>query len=247
MECSAARRLLEFARPGVAELDAEDLSALEQHLAGCDSCQSSHRTQQRRHERWAAAMSAIPIPSDSQARLLHRLSASRRAWWRSRLLGAAACLIAGTLALTAGYHFLGRPDFDPAVLAFETYERAGQWRSPDEARGIVDRWLRDIDRRLIAPPEWNYRLLAVLQHSDLQGLTSVPTMILTRGDATARIYVVRESAFRNLSAFDQALEQGGCTVAVRRYPEMPGWAFIVVTGGGPVELFLRPNPPRDAA
>jgi hypothetical protein len=192
-------------------------------------------------------MSAIPIPSDSQARLLQRLSSSRRAWWRHRLIGTAACLLATVLAVTAAYHFLGRPDFDPAALAFETYERAGQWRSPEEARGIVDAWLRDIDNRLSAPPEWNYKLLAVLQHSDLQGLKSAPTMILSRGDATARIYVVRETAFRNLKAFEQPLEQGGCTVAVRRYPAMPGWAFIVVTGGGPIDLFLRPNPPREAA
>ena len=38
------------------------------------------------------------------------------------------------------------------------------------------------------------------------------------------------------------VEDGGCTVAVRRYNELPGWLVIVVTGGGPVELFLRTPP-----
>lgn len=247
MECNFARRLLEFARPGVSELDADDLTALERHLADCEPCRSLQRSQQLNHDRYSSAMLAVPVPNDPQLRLLDLLSARRRAWWRRRVIGASACLVAAILAVTAGHYFFGRPNFDPAALAFETYERAGQWRSPEEARGIADQWLREIDPRLSAPPEWNYKLLAVLQRSDLQGLTSVPTMVLTRGDATARIYVVRESAFRNLSAFDQPLEEGGCTVAVRRYAEMPGWAFIVVTGGGPIDLFHRPNPPREAA
>lgn len=247
MECKAAHRLLEFARPGVAELDADDLIALERHLADCDACRSSQQAQRRNHERFSAAMMSVAIPSESQTRLIHRLSAVRRSWWRTRIIGTTAIAIAATLTVTTAYHYFGRPDFDPAALVFETYERAGQWRSLEAARGIVDQWLHDIDRGLSAPVEWNYKLLAVLQRSDLQGLKSVPTMVLTRGDATARIYVVRETAFRNLAAFDQPMEEGGCSVAVRRYAEMPGWAFIVVTGGGPIDLFQRPSPPRDAA
>jgi hypothetical protein len=83
--------------------------------------------------------------------------------------------------------------------------------------------------------------VAFLERSNFEGLPSVPTLVFTRGTATARIYVVRASAFKNLDALEQPVEEGGCTVAVRRYAELPGWAFIVVTSGGPIEFFLRPN------
>jgi hypothetical protein len=72
-------------------------------------------------------------------------------------------------------------------------------------------------------------------------------MVLTRGDAVARIYVVRASSFRNLDAGNQTIEEGGSVVAVRRYPELPGWAFIAVVTGGPLESFLRSTTSRGSA
>ncbi len=189
---------------------------------------------------------SVPVPAAAKDRAITRLLAARRVWWRNRILGAAAALtilIAAAVAIQA----FRRPTFDPNAIAVASYEQSGWWRTPEEARMLVDRWLQNFDSRLAAPAEWNYRLVGFLGRSDFEGLASVPTLFLVRGNAIARVYVVRTSAFRHLDAFDQPVEEGGWIVAVRRYPEMPGWAFIAVVGGGPLELFLQPAPPRDPA
>jgi hypothetical protein len=186
-------------------------------------------------------MQNVRIPADGRERTLARLTAARWAWWRNRALVASILAIGGLLGATVGFRYFGRPAFDPLTLAQAAYEQSGQGRLPDEARAIVEQWLRGIDRRLAAPAEWNYRLVAFLERTKFEGLSSVPTIVFTRGAATARIYVVRSAAFQNLDAMDQPVEEGGCTVAVRHYAELPGWAFIDVTSGGPIEFFLRPN------
>lgn len=247
MNCRSARRLLEFARPGVPELDACDLAALERHLAECPVCQSLHQNEQRGDGRLAAAMQAVPVPTDGKLAVVARLKSARRAWWRSRLLGAAASILGLILLVSLFDRFWGRPVFDPMAVAQSTYEQSGQFRSAEEARQIVNAWFRGIDRRLAAPAEWNYRFLAFFGRADFEGLSSVPVMVLTRGDAVARLYVVRETSFRNLDAVNSHVEEGGSVVAVRRYPECPGWVVIAVVTGAPIDAFLRASPTRDPA
>lgn len=247
MKCESARRLLEFARPGARELESADLAALERHLAECAACDKLHRAQQRDDERLSTAMQAVPVPAGGRASALARLKSARTVWWRTRLLGATAVVLALTLLTTIVNRYWGRPVFDPSLIAQATYEQAGQFRSADEARQVADAWLRSIDRRLSAPAEWNYRSVAFFGRADFEGLPSVPMLVLTRADAVARIYVVRASAFRNLDDGNQTSEEGGSVVAVRRYPELPGWAFIAVVTGGPLEFFLRTTPSRDPA
>jgi hypothetical protein len=247
MDCSDARRWLDFARPGVAELDGPELEALESHLASCGECRGRQRSARRLDEQFGGLMMAVPIPADASNRLLAKLAAARRIWWRNRLLACTAAGLAILLGAVASYHYFGRATLDPFGLAQNAYEQAGQWRGGDEARSVADRWLKNIDDRLLAPAEWNYGTLAFLTRSDFEGVSSVPTMVFVRGDATARVYVVRTAAFKNLAAFDQPVEEGGCTVAVRRYAEIPGWAFIVVTTGASVERFLHQAIPQQSA
>jgi hypothetical protein len=247
MDCDQVRRLLEFTRPGVAELDGPDLVALESHLASCAECNAHSRSERRRDERLAQMLAAVATPIDGPARVLARLALARRVWWRNRVLAAAAIVIGLTLATTLTYQVFGRPNLDPFAVAQAAYEQAGQWRSAEEARNVADGWLKKVDGRLSAPAEWNYTTLAFLGRSDFEGVSAVPTLVFVRGDATARVFVVRASAFKNLAAFDQPVEEGGCTVAVRRYADQPDWAFIVVTTGGPVERFLRAPPSQQSA
>lgn len=247
MNCKSARRLLEFARPGVPELDAADLATLEGHLAECSACNGLYQAERRADERLAAALQSVPVPAAAPARMLARLKTDRLAWWRTRLLGTAAAALGLILGISMMGRFWGRPVFDPLAVAQSTYEQSGQFRSADESRQIADAWLHGIDRRLSAPAEWNYRFLAFVGRSDFEGLTSVPTLVLTRGDAVARLYVVRESAFRNLDEINAAVEEGGSVVAVRRYPELPGWAVIAVVTGGTLDSFLRASPTREPA
>jgi hypothetical protein len=185
-------------------------------------------------------MRAVPVPADFRKRLDARLLAARRYWWRKALLlaGAASAL---PFAGYFGYRHWSRPSLDPATLAQAAYEQSGLSRSDDEARDGVTDWLHTFDAKLQAPVEFNYKLLTFYERSDFTGLRSVPTLVFARGDATARVYVVRENAFRNLDALaDQPAEVGGCTVAGRRYPQSPGWVFVVVTSGAPLDAFLRP-------
>jgi hypothetical protein len=247
MDCNEVRRLLEFARPGVAELDGPDLAALESHLASCAECSAHSRSERRRDERIAQMLASVAMPADGPSRLLARLAAARRVWWRNRILAAAAVFIGLTLVATLTYQLFGRPNLDPFAVAQTAYEQAGQWRGAEEARNVADRWLKKVDGRLAAPAEWNYTTLAFLGRSEFEGVSAVPTLVFVRGDATARVYVVRASAFKNLAAFDQPVEEGGCTVAVRRYADQPDWAFIVVTTGGPIERFLRAPLPQQSA
>jgi hypothetical protein len=247
MDCNDARRLLAFARPGVAELDGADLASLETHLAECAACGAAYRIERRYDERLAAAMQAVPVTADGPARLMARLSAARWAWWRNRVLVFAAAAIGAVLLGTIAFSYFGRPTLDPVTVAQSAYEQTGQGRTWEEARSIVDQWLRGIDLRLSAPAEWNYKLVAFLERSQFEGLSSVPTIVFTNGNVAARVYVVRASAFKNLDALEQPIEAGGCAVFVRRYAELPGWAFIVVTSGGPIEQFLRAVVPPQPA
>lgn len=246
MNCHEAQQLSAFARPGVAELDAADVAALERHLADCTECRSVFRSERRHDEALAQRFLAVPIPGGAHNRVIGRLRSDRTAWWRTRLLGSAAVVIAIVLASTV-WERSSRPTFDPNAVALAAYEQSGQWRLADEARMSVERWLRGIDASLAAPAEWKYRYVTFLGRSDFEGVKSVPTIVLSRGDATARIYVVRDNAFRNLDGYDLPIEEGGWTVVVRRYPDLPGWVLIAVIGGGPVDLFLHPPTPADAA
>jgi hypothetical protein len=247
MECNHARRLLEFSRPGISELDATDLIALETHLAECSACGPAYEAERRGDECLAMAMQAVPIAENGSSRLMAKLAAARRAWWRIRVLFVAALGVGITLLTSVAFNTFGRPTIDPVTITQAAYEQTGQGRTLDEARMMVDQWLRGIDRRLSAPLEWNYKLVAFLERSDFQGLSSVPTFVLINGPATARVYVVRASAYRNLEALEQPVEAGGCSVGLRRYADLPGWVFIVITSGGPLDLFIRPTAPLPPA
>jgi hypothetical protein len=244
MDCNVARQLLEFARPGAAELDADDAAALERHLAACPECGPPARSERAFHAALARAMHGVAPPDGARLRLHTRLLAARMAWWRRTLLGALTAAVALLLAVSAGVYW-GRPTLDPYAVIQKVYEQTGLWRTNDEAREVVTSWLRQLDERLQAPEDLNYKLLISLERSDFQGLRSVPTMVFVRGgDATMRVYVVRAHAFKNLRAFaEQPVEDGGCTVAVRRYPELRDWVFVVVTAGAPFDAFLRPTRP----
>jgi hypothetical protein len=248
MDCNLARQLLEFARPGAPELEADDADALEQHLTGCPDCGPYARAERAFDAAVARSMADIPLPPGGRDRLRTRLLAARGAWWRRTLLRSLTALAALLLAVSVGAWYWGRPALDPAAAVLTAYAQSGLWRGPEEAQALVTDWLRQLDDRLRAPEELNYKLLASLERSDFQGKSSVPTMVFVRGDAIMRVYVVRAHAFRNLdSVDDQPVEEGGCTFLVRRYANMPGWVFIFVSAGAAPDTFNRPVKPMTPA
>jgi hypothetical protein len=241
MDCSLARQLLEFARPG--ELEPADAGALERHLASCAECGTAARAGRAFDAALGLAMRDVRPPDGALPRLHTRLIAARMAWWRRTLLLTLTVVVAVTLAASV-YRHVSRPALDPYAVIQKAYELTGLGRTNDEARDAATTWLRQFDGKLQAPDEFNYRLLAFPEQADFQGLRSVPTLVFFRGDAVMRVYAVRENAFKNLRALgEQPVEDGGCTVAVRRYPEMRGWVFVVVTAGAPPDAFRRQERP----
>jgi hypothetical protein len=241
VDCELARQLLDYARPGANELDAADASALEQHLADCPLCGDRARAERSFGATIAGAMRAIPVPKDLRERLTTRLLAARRAWWRRAWLCVGSAFFA-LLAAGVGGWYSSRLVIDPSAVAQAAYEQSGLSRSNDEARDGVTAWLRQLDARLRAPEELNYKLFSFNIQSDFEGLTRVPTLVFVRGDTAARVYVLRENAFKNLGSLtDQPVEVGGCTVTARRYPDMNGWVFLIVISGAPLDTFLSPT------
>jgi hypothetical protein len=246
VDCDLARRLLPFARPGTADLEAADRAALDRHVANCSVCAASVAADLAFDAGLSRAMRAVPVPDAFHARLTTRLTATRWAFYRrfgGRLLLAGLALAVSWTLWTAWR----RPTLDPTAVAMQTYELSGQGKSSDEAREAVRNWLRTVDGRLDAPDEFNYRLFTFGCLSDFQGLTGVPTLVFARGEANCRAYAVREGQFKDLAAFRESVEVGGCTVEARRYPSLPGWVFVVVTSGGPPDDFRRANRPLDPA
>jgi hypothetical protein len=243
MDCDLARRLLPL---GSADLDVTDRSALDQHLAGCPDCSGALAADHAFDAGLSQGMGAVPIPDAFRVRLTTRLLAARMAFYRRLAIRGLAALLAVGLAW-GGLAALRRPTLDPTAVASQVYDLAGQGKTDAEARDGVTGWLKPIDGKLEAPDEFNYRLFAFACRSEFQGVTGVPTLVFVHNDATMRVYAVRENSFKDLAAFREAVEVGGCTVEARRYDTMPGWVFIVMTSGAPPDEFRRPNRPAQPA
>jgi hypothetical protein len=244
MDCNLARQLLPFSRTGGADLDPTDRAALGRHVATCPACAAAANLDHAVDASLARAMRAVQIPGGFSARLNTRLVAARMAFYRRIGLRALLVVAAGIAGWVSWSNWC-RPTFDAVQLAQQTYDLNGASRGLEEARGSAAAWLQQFDRALQAPDDFNYRLLAFAGMSTVEGLPGVPTLVFSRNDATMRVFVVREHAFKNLG--DVREEIGGCTVETRRYPSMPGWVFIIVTAGAPPDAFRPPARPLDPA
>jgi hypothetical protein len=244
MDCNLARSLLPFARRGGIDLDPLDVAALEQHVEGCPSCAAARAAGNSFDSVIARAMREVPVPSYLPGKLSAGLRAERWLYYRRLAIGGA---LAAILVVAAGWAFTEwrRPVLDAGQLAKQSYELCGQARTDEEARSAATEWLRQIDDRLQAPAEFNYKLLTFADRSALQSLTRVPTLVFARGDATMRVYVVHERTIQNSGEFRE--EVGGCTVETRRYDNLPGWIFILVTSGASPDAFRQPVRPLDPA
>jgi hypothetical protein len=244
MDCNLARQLLPYSRSGGADLDPSDRAALGRHLDACPTCAAAGNLDRAYDAVLARAMRAVPVPDSFSARLNTRLVAARMAFYR-RVGLRVFLLVAVAAAGWTGWSNWRRPTFDAVQLAQQTYDLNGASRGLEEAQGSATAWLQEFDKALQAPDDFNYRLLSFAGVSTVQGLAGVPTLVFSRNEATMRVIVVREHAFKNLGEVRE--EIGGCTVEARRYPSMPGWVFIIVTAGAPPDAFRPPSRPVDPA
>ena len=167
MDCKNARLLLEFARPGGAELDGADAAALNQHLAECPDCAAQAHEEQRADEHLARAMRDVPIPAGLSDRLLKRLTIERDAWYRRWIVRcvAAAAVLAG---LCVGY--LTWFNQSPAVTV-DTLNRLAAWKGGLKRDEVIKAFSDDYAVAVNPPENFKYNLL---KRFDLEVLPDIP-------------------------------------------------------------------------
>jgi hypothetical protein len=236
MECKAVRLLLPFLPPH-AELDAGDAAAVRDHLDGCPDCAALAQTERHVDERLGQAMRAVPVPPDAKDRLLRRLAAERRAWYRRRVafpLAAASVLLAA--ALGAWWLTSRGTVLDLELVCHEAANQAG---TPPE---MIERWFAARGVRTPLSREFNYALLTSYDLVHFQGRDRVPRLEFERDGARAWVYVLRAGQFDlDAAAAQEPHPSGGYTVAVWR-PHGADYAYLVIYTGGPREWFLSDRP-----
>lgn len=237
MDCSHARLLMVFHRPGQSsDLAAEDRVALESHLNSCPKC-SAWFTQQTAVDRAiSTAVQHVAIPATLADRLKSQ-AATRLKWaWRRKAVkyAMAASLL---VAAYGAYIAITRPTLDVAGLA-DDQDRL--WQAP--ARTAAD-WLVIHGLNEALPEPFDLQLVTFLGHRELQGRSTLAIRFDTTDRRMAWVYFVRSSHF-NLR--DASTGQYTSNVAVRVYRDLPGgWTAVVAYTGNNLNAFLR-GPGSDA-
>ncbi len=209
MDCKSAHLLMEFARPGSPELDAGEAEALRQHLAECGDCAALAAAERRADEHLGRAMRDVPVPDGLRQRLLTRLTAERKAWYRHRpVLGfgaAAAVLLIGWVGHLLWFNRL------PAISNEYVRQLADRQR-PTTAKEVAEAF-KELRVEVTPPPRLNYRLLKSYDLSLFQQWHQVPHILLVapaegnRREATAHVYILSkrrfdlERTFQNVGQF----------------------------------------------
>jgi hypothetical protein len=245
MDCRTARLLLEFTRPGGAELRPAEAAELETHLHTCPDCASQAHTDRRVDEHLGQAVRAVPLPVGLRQRVMDRLARDRAVAWRRwafRTVGSAAaavCLVACSWWVWAVVSIPALPveriqeDAFPIRASNPDSEKVQQWFQ--ERYHVTTEVPRDIGDFAV-----NYGLLVDYTLVPFQG-KQVPRLLFLKGDNSARIYIVTDWQFRMKDIPDGAIFPGsGASVAVWKHPNR-NIAYIIVYSGS-LDPFLLPRP-----
>src|SRR5581483_8877593 len=154
MQCSTARLLLTFARPKASELDAGVVQSLNEHLGECAECGAFARAEHQFERLLGPAMRQVAVPRDLRERLLTRLQAERRSWYKRlpQRHPAIAAAVAAVLLLTVGLvvYAATRPPrpLDLALIAYTWNTRVAV--PPQEAQSFF----AQEGFKVIVPPEF---------------------------------------------------------------------------------------------
>jgi hypothetical protein len=195
MDCKTARLLLDFARPGAADLERADADALEGHLADCPQCDALAQTERQLDDALGRSMRQVEVPDGLRAQLLARLEAERGAWYRRwyghgfRALAAAAAV----LLLVWGWWYWhadqARPVQPEDVVHGFNLSRTNrdEVQASFKALGVVTELPRNL----------NYAYLLSHGVTDLPGHpgTKVAHLIFCHNDRLALVYVLPARQF----------------------------------------------------
>jgi len=181
MDCKTSQFLLDYARPHAVDLAAEDLRALDDHLAQCPDCSAQAKNERRIDDHLARAMTAVEVPDRLRNHLLARLDAERGDWRRlrnSRIVRYATAVAACLLLAVAG------------AYGWSWYRNANR---PCRTLTPCERRLSQETRRLIAP-KWNKSSKSVMAW--LRCCLISNTAIIM----AARCVIFRAHRFHNLNS-----------------------------------------------
>jgi hypothetical protein len=204
MDCKTAQLFLEFARPHANELAAEDVRALDDHLASCPDCGVLARNERRADEHLGRAMRAVEVPDRLREHLLARLEAERGDWykrWAGHALRAAVAAAACLLLIVGGvygwsqYRWLNRPVPD---IGKHQSDIIANLVSPPERADVEQKFKKQGFVTVL--PDFKYRYLKTYGIAEFQG-ASVPQLVFSLdGDDSVRenaiVYVLSDKQFK---------------------------------------------------
>ncbi len=230
MDCKTARLLLELGLPRAQELEPDDAASLDEHLAACAECGSLAHEERRADAHLGAALRAVPVPPGLRDRLLDKLKAERKRRLRWRFHAPLAA--AATLLLAVGVWWYNRPLPVIDLLAIHGEPLPGaavQVEQFFDARGV----------RAVAPPQFNYKLLAAWHVVEFQGRSRVPHLLFQNGADYVEVYILSAKHFDFRTALQQGkADSGDYTVELLRHPEDPHVFYLVKYRGRTLLPFL---------
>jgi hypothetical protein len=227
MDCTSARLLLIFRRPG--ELDAAERETLDQHLEGCPDCAAHFHQEARVDQAVCTAMRAVPVPAPLRGQILGELARRRRPYpwpWAA----AAACIL---LALGLGLYAWtqSKPVFDPE----EFFHIASKATDPDQVEG----WFADQGMVMVAPRQFNFAYLDSYDTQTVQG-RPVPHLLFhlrgNGGPAIAHVYVLSTKTFK-IGDLPDEISRSNHNIRFLRDPDGQFLYAVVYTGGTLIPFF----------
>jgi hypothetical protein len=239
MNCRTAQLLLSFFRPRAFELDASEAEALNNHLVECAPCAALARHEQDAEKQLGTAMRNVSLPANLRQRLLTRLQAERKTWYRRlprrhpRIATAAAAVL--LLAVGLAVYAAVRPP-----RALDLQEIAANWNdSVPRSAEQVQRYFAEQGFKTVAPPDFNYQYLTSCDLEIFAGVL-VPRLHFVRGQNHASVYILSAAHFDVRAAVDQPREGSGrFTVELRPGPPNSNVAYLIKYTGGSLDWFLE--------
>jgi hypothetical protein len=246
MDCKTARLLLEFTRPGSAELDAAEAGDLERHLSGCPDCDALSRSERQVEEHLVRAMRQVAVPEGLRGQILARLDGERGDWLRRRYGHVLRGMVAAAVLLCVWGWMYWHNSQLPAVDAEQVVQAASITAAgPAE----VNAFLKSMGFEEFAPDALtvNYAYLTTYGVSELPGYPGkhVPEMVFTHlgrdRRAVAKLFVVSAKQFNLHDLLHGSLPPNGYKYKLELLPGTTNRvAYLILYTGDDIN-WLKPQ------
>jgi hypothetical protein len=246
MDCKTAQLLLDFARPQARELEAEEATALENHLDRCPDCHSQARSERQLDDCLGKAMRQVEVPAGLRDQLLAKLESERGDWYRQRFAHGARLAVAAAAALLLawGVWYWVKDRFAAPIDPGQVVD-AVKLEASEDPRTRTEAALRRMGVDSALSQSLDYHFLAYPPvKAELPGYPGrmVPMLIFEGSGRKARVYLIRDKEIpdNTLNAIDR-----GTFKAELLPSEGEPYRFLVIHDGEDLK-WLRLPPPNAA-